>query len=360
MKKSFVIKVGLWIVFFVCVVMVFRSKNEIVEYYPSVSARYAEGVLTSDIIASSVENLEHMDVPNEIELSFWGQKSDAKILYGDSTAIADVMFYKGNAAAFFPTNFVKGTYPASADSFGCAISNQLAWTLFRSADVLGLGILYNDTEYTIRGVFDSGKDLLAIFPIDEEQAKMQSLEYTGVDLYGSFQGNRQDESKTLLSTVGLPATEWLFDGKIWVDLVSGLSFVPVTLCVVWMFFRIFTGDKSVNRDKNKSGKKWIIFILICILAVILSRVLVELPAWLVPSQWSDFSYWEVLKETFGKMWVVWLSANPSYQDVAVKNALLRHLGLVLLTMMAFVALLIDSILSEKSNISSSKVFETKE
>lgn len=341
MKRKPLIRIVLWAVFFSILILVFNNKDKLLSYYPSVSARYKKDDLTPDIVRSVLENSDTIDDVKKLGISFWGEERNVKILFDESTATSDIIFYIGSAANIYPVEFVSGTYPSSTDEYGCAISKQLAWTLFRNSNVVGMSVMYGDTEYIVRGVFDADEQLLALLPIHEEQVGKNSLWYSGVEFYGQFDGNREDEAKQWLNKIGLPNTDDFFDGKVWVDAVCYFSYLPIIVCVLWMFLRIFMDNDSSKSNLPKN--RWIFFISICIIAILVSRVLVQLPAWLVPSQWSNFGYWDTLKETLAKMWIIWLSSDSSHQDIIVKNMMIKHFMLIVISVFSMFTIIMEDI-----------------
>ena len=333
----------LWILFFASVLAVFSNKTEISIYYPSVSARYSEGELTPDIVANALETAEVSEEPIGMDITFWGQQKDAKIIYNESTATSNMIFYQGNSAQVYPSKLLAGSYPTSKDRYGCVLSGQLAFILFRNINVVGMSVLYDDNEYIIRGIFDAGEENLAMIPLDEEQVDKLKLSYTGVEFHGETNSNKEDKAKQVQNKLGLPATDQIFDGSIWIELIGALSYIPIIFCMIWMAIRIFYGDteKIVRTDetfeseeKAKSSKgKWIAIGISGIVALFLPTLLKQIPAWIVPSQWSNFSYWDTLSDTMRKMWLIWLSAEPGYQDTVIRNLMLKQILLVVLSIL---------------------------
>lgn len=69
------------------------------------------------------------------------------------------------------------------------------------------------------------------------------------------------------------------------------------------------------QSKNFVSKELLWFILLLVIASSLPLFLVQVPHWLLPTQWSDFSFWQSLLETMKLRVEEWFYLNPTMKDV---------------------------------------------
>ncbi|MCL1788586.1 MAG: hypothetical protein FWG38_11420, partial [Defluviitaleaceae bacterium] len=67
-------------------------------------------------------------------------------------------------------------------------------------------------------------------------------------------------------------------------------------------------------------------------AVLLPLLLGTLPAWVIPTHWSDFAFWSQLLIQAGNSLREFLSAPPALRDVELKMYLLKQAGVAVLSL----------------------------
>lgn len=225
----------------------------------------------------------------------------------------DILWYTGEGANVYPASFIEGGYPSPADEKGIALSRPLAYALYGSQqNVLGQTVELGNKTYFVRGVFESEDSFaLACCPPEKDGAF-----YTGVELAGT--GSRQ-EALTFLN--GLPQPDILLDLPLLLQIAWLAALLPpcAGLCILaWRALRA-----------RGVPKRWIGYTLFAAACLGCGSFLSILPAWLVPSRWSDFSFWGDLAAQFGEDARQWLSLGAGLRDIHIKLTVFLLLPVVL-------------------------------
>ena len=262
--------------------LLFGWQNEQHRLYATTGLRFSEPISVQEL-QQALEYAESENNTAGIYASFWGQRLD--VVTTESPRQAENVFcigYCGTAADCLPVSYQTGTAPGI---FGteCAVSSALAETLFGSTDVVGLSVCWQDTHYTVSGVF-AAEDCVLMAPSREN---LCCAELRGVST---------DTPKAAIDSwcraAGLPAPQSIVYGPQHVWLADSLTWAPLlfaALCVLISFLHLAHFWSRVSR--------WFVwFALAFIFALLLPAFLNSLPGWLIPARWSDFSFWQILAE----------------------------------------------------------------
>ena len=119
----------------------------------SVSLRYSQPIAAETAEAAREK---------QPDLTFWCEETASLTASWRQTEAA-VLYYWGDASLVWGADCLSGGMPAPLDAGGCAVSTALAWQLFGSEDAVGLTLSRENTEYTVRGVFES-EEPVALLP----------------------------------------------------------------------------------------------------------------------------------------------------------------------------------------------------
>ncbi|MEG1103898.1 MAG: hypothetical protein RSD78_03545, partial [Oscillospiraceae bacterium] len=70
-------------------------------------------------------------------------------------------------------------------------------------------------------------------------------------------------------------------------------------------------------------RQLLLFVFALIVSLMLPLFLRAVPSWLLPSKWSDFSFWSNLIEIIKSSINEWFSIKACYRDVQIKYFLLQ-------------------------------------
>lgn len=240
---------------------------------------------------------------SHIYASFWGEGT-ATVKVNDERSEEDVIcigFY-GEAADCLPARYLRGGAPGNTGKT-CAISDGLAESLYGSVRVEGLQIGLEGELYEITGVF-SARDKVVLYP---SRKQLVCAELRGV----SADTPRADVEQWC-AAAGLPAPRWIRYGPQRIMIVRFLCWLPEILTLTVL---LIAGIRmSISWGILARSVLW--FALAMGGALTLPVLLHALPGWLVPSQWSDFSFWSNLWEEIGQNSEDWKTAVRYWRDYA--------------------------------------------
>lgn len=270
--------------------------------YATTSLRFAEA-LTEEEMQAVTAYQSDADHDSRIYASFWGQNT-AMVKAGDGRWEDDVtcIGFCGEAADCLPARYLRGGAPGSTGKT-CSISDGLAQSIYGSVWVEGLQIELAGEFYEITGVF-SAEDKVVLYP------SRQRL--TCAELRGVSKDTPTADVEQWRTSAGLPAPQWIYYGPQRVMIVQFLCWLPgiltvAVLLIAWIRMSISWGIFARN-------VLW--FFLATGGALALPVLLHALPGWLIPSQWSDFSFWPDLLKTIVKNDRAWKTAVRYWRDYA--------------------------------------------
>lgn len=215
------------------------------------------------------------------EAAFWLEERAQEIYSEDRYTAASVFSVHGVLEQVMPMPLLNGSYPASIDSEGCAVSRSLAYNLWGSCDVTGLTLEWKERIYTVRGVFDYDAPLLMV------QATLPATAFTAVEASDSV--NSLDEISSLL---GLPSVSAAIEGSIWRYLLDLTSLLPAFMILILISIRVICFGRTGIRRKEISVFRWIVIALLFIALLSAMNPPPTFPRSLIPPRWSDFSFWQ--------------------------------------------------------------------
>ena len=253
--------------------------------------------------------------------TFWKEYS-ASFESAFVTASASCIAYSGDAQLVWPAAYIKGAAPGVTDSAGCAVSETLARRLWGSADVIGMTILADGESRVVRGVFQGGDELALI----SHHAEDRTQSWSAACLTGGPDGAVRDDVMNYANAAGLGRPDSILMGG--TSPVSGvMTMLPLLILAVYGLSLII----SLVKKHFPLARKPLFFIVLIAFAVALPLILGALPAWSVPTRWSDFSFWASLIERASGGMREFLQAAPMLRDVELRMLMLKQTGIAFLS-----------------------------
>lgn len=231
-----------------------------------------------------------------------------------------VLIMCGNPEWILPNQIVKGSYPAESDETGCAVSEGLAHALWGSGDVEGLPVTWKGNTYLVRGVF-SGKE-----PVFAAQARDGAAKFYAAEVMPEM----AMELSAQAGQLRLPALSRTLEGPLWTWGLSVISCLPALCAALAGTGRLFRAGASPEAREH-AGWRLLPAVILCVLSWAVCGF-PSLPSSMIPSKWSDFSFWADRWENAAASLRDFLSAPLDHKAAAVFGGGLAALFLVLLSL----------------------------
>ena len=302
----------LWIAVAVFNVLGSANVNDL-RQYPSISLRYETPFTGQAAYQARQYSIEHAD-EDSFWLTYWRQ-AKASFEGEYNTASATCIYFSGDASLVWPARYMSGGSPGVTDGSGCSVSSALAASLWGGTDVAGKSIEVGGETRTVRGVFEE-EELLALVSVRDED-KTQS--FTCVELSGGPDSPSRSDAESFVKSAGLGSPDSVLMGT-FTSLATGLSALPLVILGFYALALCLVYLKSFP-IALRGG----LFLALIALAFLLPGILDTLPSWMIPTRWSDFSFWSGLFDQISGNLREYLLLTPKLRDVAYKTLLLKQI-----------------------------------
>jgi hypothetical protein len=316
--KKHIIDALLWCLFCVLIIFCFSGINT-VRQYSRISLRF-----DSPISGQAAYAARRYSVAHSSEGAFWPTFwSEYKASFSNEhkTIGAPCIAYSGDAMLVWPATYLVGSAPGVTDRAGCAVSEEFARKRWGSIDVVGMTVEVNGAERVVRGVFE-GKTELALISYRVEDT---SVKWSAVELGGGSANAARSDVESFAAASGL--------GKPDVILMDSHSFIAGAMAILPLlapaFYALYLIFRYIKRRYFAIYKPFLFLCLIS-LALLLPVILDAMPAWLIPTRWSDFQFWSSLLRQASDSLREFLSAAPRSRDVELRMLLLGQTGIAFL------------------------------
>ena len=291
----------------------FRASEEARLRYTAVSLRYNQPLPVE--LASNAK--KQMQQECDVNLTFWSEESIRAASATRSTEAKQILF-DGEAMLACPAQYVFGRAPVTEKE--CAVSSTLAEALWGAQSVVGLEATASGKTCTVVGVF-SGSDRILLTP--------GTGAWTAAELHSIPSGaDGWKYGRDYAMQVGLPQPDQVLWGSGFAYLASVLPWLPLLFCGLWAaaFFLRWLWNRSHTAFLLTLTGLAFAFVLL------LPRLLSGLPAWLIPTKWSDFSFWSNLSNSLVERFHDYLAVSPKVIDVAEKTNMIYTMLLVIVSL----------------------------
>lgn len=287
----------------------FQNLAGLQQLYPGWSARYDTAITDRQLQQLKQYCAEQAEETGGVWPGFWAQSSET-VTTDRAEQKTDLLIYDGDPAKLFPVQLHTGGYPGELDETRCAVSTALSWALWGSLDTVGQTLTVGGKTYTVSGVFQQ-TDFQLIQKGNEDTL------WTAMDLSSQTSLTREDVMQ-FLSGTGFPPEKNLVDGGGIYGIVKLAIYLPLVIAGILALCIFFLpGQKTPYRPV----KIWLFWGFLLLLGCALPFLLNLVPAWLIPTKWSDFSFWNALGEKMQTYFTQWLQLVPTARDVQVKRLL---------------------------------------
>lgn len=259
----------------------------------------------------------------------------------DRSVSVRINMVDGDLSLTAPMNLRYGNYTYQGDKKGCVLDSDSAFHLYGTENAVGNKLVFHGTTYYVRGVVKTTGHLLLL------QASKSTQKYQNLELVyrNSEQGEKQTQE--FLVQNGFPLKFVLVDGCIYGKMLNEIMILPVWLLFgivgIWLMICLWGQKKELGRNR---------FLLYQAISILLfagyGSILYQcignpfyIPQKLIPTKFSDFNYW--LKQYYQmKGQLVGLRyLQPNLKDVYFENAILKVPLNLILTIILYLAFLLQ-------------------
>ena len=315
MKASVAAKILLWCALCVLVILGFGEANAISRFNRA-SLRY-----TTPISGQAAYRARLHSIANAEQDTFWPtfwHESKVNLSVGTRDAQSNAILFSGDAGLVWPAEFIAGSAPSVIDARGVAVSEPLAYRLWGSTNIIGMPVHTNEEPRIVRGVFAGAAELVLISFHIEDTSQI----WTAVELAGGPPHPTRNNAEQFAMASGLGKPDYVQMGGA-VALARLMAFFPIFIHAAYGLVLTIRFIRKYYRVATTP----VIFAGLILSALMLPFLLNALPPWLIPTHWSDFSFWGQLYRQGSHSLREFLSAPPMLKDVEIKIHLLRQIGI---------------------------------
>lgn len=200
---------------------------------------------------------------------------------------------------------------------GCLLDRAAALALFGDERAAGQKVRWNGRDYTVRGVFDAPEATLIV---EAEPASDASFDRVTLDL--ASEANPRDRAEEFAMRHGLSAEYAVQYG--WLAALGRFFALLPALMIAFSLAARLGGCARARRDWPVQRLLLRLAAAAAALAVLwLAGVRPAVPLDLVPTRWSDFSFWETLFSERRAEWADYLWMRKERPDVLLLTGLLK-------------------------------------
>ena len=313
--KHLLADVLLWCVLFAFAALGARGAAAM-RQYSAISLRYDKPLSGQAAYQARQYAIEHRE-DEAFWPTFW---TETETLFSAELreTTARCIFYSGDASLVWPVKNLIGGMPGVTDSVGCAVSSGLAQELWGDVNIIGKTVEAAGTARIIRCVFDEAESLALLSVRDEDM----SQSFTSAELAGGPLSPDRSSAERFAAASGLGTPDSILMSTP-AFLATLMSALPIIIFVLYGLIL------SVGWLRKRSAiiRRVLMFLPLIGVAMLLPRFLEALPDRVVPTQWSDFSFWGSLFRQTGENLREYLELSPSLKDVIYASLFFKQIGI---------------------------------
>ncbi|BDF68549.1 hypothetical protein CE91St43_25210 [Oscillospiraceae bacterium] len=276
-----------------------------------VSARWeGEGGVSPAQVEEALRYAREDGGENVPRMTLWREKPGA-VLWDEGeerTAAASVVEFYGQGADLWPVPFLTGNYPAQGDAEGIAVDEALSAALWGGVGRPGQIVRWEGKTYVLRGVF-RGDGGLALLPGRADDADA----WPNLFLRFPQQGGRE-AAQAFLNRNGWSGGD-LLDLELLSWCVTALAGLPGAALLLGLLWKLLRRGLALRASPLLLASYLPPALCAGALALWCGNFPPRVPAALIPTKWSDFSFWARLASGLGESLGAWLSGPLTLRDL---------------------------------------------
>ena len=251
--------------------------------------------------------------------------------FGKSEQVS-VIALRGNVRLITNQPFISGGFFADSDTGSCVLDKNTAFQLFKTAELSGGKIIWNEKEYIVRGVLDTKENVCFLNePNDNSMFQFINCEFVDWKEEEQFKGMQPRDIINELSLRCVGVEPKLIVGESeYAGLLKGISKVPVYLLFLWTVYCITKRNIWRTHWKDRWKRKiMVLFLCIAYLVVFwnIGDMSVKIRPDMVPARWSNFEFFEEKWSSFIKELGQLYNTNTILDVLELKKGILMCIGL---------------------------------
>ncbi|MCL2377514.1 MAG: hypothetical protein FWC77_00150 [Defluviitaleaceae bacterium] len=311
-------KILIWCVFCILLTLGFLEAGAVNRFHGA-SLRFS-----TPINGDAAYRARQYSISNTCQNAFWPtfwHESKATLSAGARSLQTSAISFSGNAAVVWPADFLIGSAPSSVDAKGIAVSRHVALSLWGSTDIVGMTVCVNEKPRIVRGVFEGMAELaLVSFHIEDTTQSWTGVELSSRPAQPRSPTRSDAEGFAILSGLGRP--DYVLMGGA-MALARFMALFPALIPAVYGL-ALFVG---YIKKYYRAALAPLFFAILILIAILLPTLLDALPPWIIPTHWSDFSFWSSLSRQAGDGLREFLAVPPMLRDVELRMGLLKQMGI---------------------------------
>ena len=311
-----------------CLLLFFGFSNRgDISRYSTVSLRYDSPISGSSAYSARLYSISRSG-GGVFWPTFWREHKSA-FVSEFSSADADCIAFSGDASLVWPFEYISGCEPGVRDGAGCVLSEPLARRLWGSTDIVGMTVDVDGEARIIRGVFKSKAELALISFGDE----VTDRSWTAAELSGGPENASRSDAESYAISCGLGKPDAVIVAGGQRFLAGALAILPLLIPVGYGLALI----SGLAKRRYPGSYRNIRFVCIIALGCMVPVLINALPAWLVPTRWSDFSFWSASIDRIADDLTELLNASPRLRDAELKSLLIKQASIAFLSVCASIS-----------------------
>lgn len=301
------------------------------EHYQSVSIRMkGDTVSEQEFIAA----LEYEEVKNSTQIphiSAWNCL-EKQVIENKELALSyktQLIEVYGDIKQVYPMRLTKGSLLTSEDYEGCMIDQEVAYKLFGTVDSVGNVITYKDKQYYIRGIIESPDPVFFIQINDIKHT------YSDLELVYEDKENGQEMANDFMVQNNLSGSYTILDSCFYAGILDRLYKVPAWFLGFYMMYQIL---RVMWKRRNLPLQVFVLLLGVISVWMVLKWLFefqIYIPERLIPTKWSDFSFWIEKYKEFRKQIEQMAYLTPTIKDIIFIQFIKRC---ICCTMISFVGI----------------------
>lgn len=319
-KVYLIVSMAMLIGLIICYGLSVNSYIELRQGTKDTETAILDGGITGDRIKEIKKAEQEQD--NPVLFAAWKEEHNVQAAEPDgirSTAL-NLIKVQGSLQLIFGT----GMALEEDDPSGCLLSEEAAFALFGSADVVGNRVICQNREYTVRGIIKADAPVLAVRGFDNNQENTQGNGALAGDTAGAGENEKEAaDMLTLWARDGLKEfmMRHSLNGKVLeLSLLSEIAQIFVIIlpvitagCLILVLVRGLLTNIRNQKRLLPAVSVMILIIVTAALFITVSKVL-HIPSDLIPTKWSDFSFWSGWFKEKREAFLFLLQAGKSYDQ----------------------------------------------
>jgi len=308
----------------------------------AVAARWPFGGVSPVQLEAQLDIFREDRLKNVPGLTLWQQHAAQTVTDGGEKSLrASVLELYGPVEHVRSDSYLLGSAPSKSSVKTCAVSEGAAFALWGGTNAAGQTLAWGEQEYVVQGVFRGDDSLIIVQAAPDSRALFPNMQLHFADGGGRHDAGREAATEFFARTnfgnpdlLDMPLLGWAFEM---------LAALPALFIGMWLLARLVVHGLRLRRQPRKLLYFTAPAILFVGIDIFLLRRMERIPAALIPSRWSDFSFWTSLAEEGAKRLKTWL-VMPQAGDIAALFSLLSTALLI------FASLLMITLCISKSQV----------